>query len=87
MAVVEQLLRAEKDGSISFGNYELPEKKRKRILSITGICSKLRLSRISRSLSAMKTLYTSQFRELRLLDLRRLTKAWSFQLRAKVMPR
>ena len=29
MAVVEQLLRAEKDGSISFGNYELPEKKKK----------------------------------------------------------
>ena len=28
MAVVEQLLRAEKDGSISFGNYELPEKKK-----------------------------------------------------------
>ncbi len=28
MAVVEQLIRAEKDGSISFGNYELPEKKK-----------------------------------------------------------
>ncbi len=28
MAVVEQLLRAEKDGSISFGNYELAEKKK-----------------------------------------------------------
>ena len=28
MAVVEQLLRAEKDGSISFGNYQLPEKKK-----------------------------------------------------------
>ncbi|MBE5842494.1 hypothetical protein SAMN02910275_01053 [Butyrivibrio sp. INlla18] len=28
MAVVEQLLRAEKDGSISFGNYLLPEKKK-----------------------------------------------------------
>ena len=27
MAVVEQLIRAEKDGSISFGNYLLPEKK------------------------------------------------------------
>ncbi len=26
MAVVEQLLRAEQDGTISFGNYELPEK-------------------------------------------------------------
>ncbi|WP_026511179.1 MULTISPECIES: hypothetical protein [unclassified Butyrivibrio] len=26
MAVVEQLLRAESDGTISFGNYELPEK-------------------------------------------------------------
>lgn len=28
MAVVEQLIRAESDGSISFGNYELPEKKK-----------------------------------------------------------
>ncbi|MBQ9589268.1 MAG: endosialidase [Butyrivibrio sp.] len=28
MAVVEQLLRAESDGSISFGNYELQEKKK-----------------------------------------------------------
>ena len=28
MAVVEQLLRAEEDGSISFGNYLLPEKKK-----------------------------------------------------------
>ena len=28
MAVVEQLLRAESDGSISFGNYELTEKKK-----------------------------------------------------------
>lgn len=28
MAVVEQLLRAESDGTISFGNYELPEKKK-----------------------------------------------------------
>lgn len=28
MAVVEQLLRAESDGSISFGNYTLPEKKK-----------------------------------------------------------
>ncbi|RKM61213.1 endosialidase [Butyrivibrio sp. CB08] len=26
MAVVEQLIRAESDGSISFGNYKLPEK-------------------------------------------------------------
>ena len=28
MAVVEQLLKAEADGTISFGNYELPEKKK-----------------------------------------------------------
>ncbi len=28
MAVVEQLIRAENDGSISFGNYELNEKKK-----------------------------------------------------------
>ncbi len=28
MAVVEQLIRAESDGSISFGNYKLPEKKK-----------------------------------------------------------
>ena len=28
MAVVEQLIRAESDGSISFGNYQLPEKKK-----------------------------------------------------------
>ncbi|SFQ28549.1 hypothetical protein SAMN04487928_12941 [Butyrivibrio proteoclasticus] len=28
MAVVEQLIRAEEDGSISFGNYKLPEKKK-----------------------------------------------------------
>ena len=28
MAVVEQLIRAEADGSISFGNYKLPEKKK-----------------------------------------------------------
>ncbi len=28
MAVVEQLIRAESDGSISFGNYELSEKKK-----------------------------------------------------------
>ncbi len=28
MAVVEQLIRAENDGSISFGNYTLPEKKK-----------------------------------------------------------
>ncbi len=28
MAVVEQLIRAENDGSVSFGNYELPEKKK-----------------------------------------------------------
>ncbi len=28
MAVVEELLRAENDGSISFGNYELSEKKK-----------------------------------------------------------
>lgn len=28
MAVIEQLIRAEQDGSISFGNYELPEKKK-----------------------------------------------------------
>ena len=28
MAVVEQLLRTEADGTISFGNYELPEKKK-----------------------------------------------------------
>ena len=28
MAVVEELLRAEKDGSISFGNYKLPEKQK-----------------------------------------------------------
>lgn len=28
MAVVEQLIRAESDGSVSFGNYKLPEKKK-----------------------------------------------------------
>nr|WP_297706807.1 endosialidase [uncultured Butyrivibrio sp.] len=28
MAVVEQLIRAESDGSISFGNYKLPEKQK-----------------------------------------------------------
>ena len=28
MAVVEQLIRAESDGSVSFGNYELSEKKK-----------------------------------------------------------
>ncbi|SFC41743.1 endosialidase [Butyrivibrio sp. YAB3001] len=28
MAVIEQLIRAEDDGSISFGNYKLPEKKK-----------------------------------------------------------
>ncbi|WP_024865286.1 hypothetical protein [Butyrivibrio sp. FCS014] len=28
MAVIEQLIRAESDGTISFGNYELPEKKK-----------------------------------------------------------
>ncbi len=28
MAVVEQLIRAENDGSISFGNYKLPEKQK-----------------------------------------------------------
>lgn len=28
MAVVEQLIRAESNGSISFGNYKLPEKKK-----------------------------------------------------------
>lgn len=28
MAVVEQLIRAEQDGSVSFGNYQLPEKKK-----------------------------------------------------------
>lgn len=28
MAVVEQLIRAEQDGSISFGNYKLPEKQK-----------------------------------------------------------
>ena len=28
MAVVEQLIRAEGDGSVSFGNYKLPEKKK-----------------------------------------------------------
>lgn len=28
MAVVEELLRAENDGSISFGNYKLPEKQK-----------------------------------------------------------
>ncbi len=28
MAVVEQLIRAESDGSISFGNYQLPAKKK-----------------------------------------------------------
>ncbi len=28
MAVVEQLIRAESDGSISFGNYSLPEKQK-----------------------------------------------------------
>ena len=28
MAVVEQLLRAEADGTISFGNYDLPAKQK-----------------------------------------------------------
>jgi hypothetical protein len=28
MAVIEQLIRTEEDGSLSFGNYELPEKKK-----------------------------------------------------------
>ena len=28
MAVIEQLIRAESDGTISFGNYELPDKKK-----------------------------------------------------------
>ena len=28
MAVVEQLIRAEADGTVSFGNYKLPEKKK-----------------------------------------------------------
>ncbi|MBQ7678517.1 MAG: endosialidase [Butyrivibrio sp.] len=29
MAVIEELLRAEKDGTVSFGNYELPQKAKK----------------------------------------------------------
>ena len=33
MAVVEQLLRAESDGTISFGNYELSEKRTNSITS------------------------------------------------------
>ena len=28
MAVVEQLIKAESDGTVSFGNYKLPEKKK-----------------------------------------------------------
>lgn len=42
MAVVEQLIRAEQDGSISFGNYKLPEKKKLENFEHNGNCLKVK---------------------------------------------
>ena len=39
MSVVSELIRTEADGTISFGNYELPNPKNP-ILSMTAICIK-----------------------------------------------
>lgn len=40
MSVVSELIRTEADGTISFGNYELPAKSKNPILSMTAICIK-----------------------------------------------
>ena len=40
MAVVEELLRAEDGGAISFGNHKLGERQNWKILSVTGICGR-----------------------------------------------
>ena len=40
MAVVEELIRKESDGNISFGNHLLAEKAKRRILSMMEISTK-----------------------------------------------
>ena len=40
MSVVSELIRTEADGTISFGNYELPPNPKNPILSMTAICIK-----------------------------------------------
>lgn len=77
MAVVEQLIRAESDGSISFGNYELPRRRNLRTSNMTEMFSKLRHSRILLSSSATRTLFMNRFPAQRSQALKSPMEVWN----------
>ena len=65
MAAVKELIRAEADGSISFGDYELAAKTKKQDFECQGDLYKVRTFREIQSWSAMICSYMSLYRELR----------------------
>ena len=66
MAVVEQLLRTEADGTLSFGNYELPEKSKLDNFEHQGNILKVKTFKesmsINRELMLMKVKYNKENR-------------------------
>ena len=63
MSVVSELIRTEADGTISFGNYELPAKSKKSDFEHDGDLYKVKTSRRSQSLREMACLFTNPYRE------------------------
>ena len=57
MAVIKELIRKENNGSISFGNYELPQKTKLADFEVNGDLYKLQ------NLKRTELLFMNQFRE------------------------
>ena len=87
MPVIEELIKVEKDGSISFGNYELDTKAKLDNFDVNGDIYKVKTLTRLPSLRRMEILYTNRFREQRLTDLLQMTVLLSSLLREMTMHR
>ena len=87
MPVIEELIKVEKDGSISFGNYELDTKAKLDNFDVNGDIYKVKTFNEIPSLRRMEILYTNRFREQRLTDLLQMTVLLSSLLREMTMHR
>ena len=64
MAVVKELIRTEENQSISFGNYELPQKSKVSDFAHQGDMYKVKHSKRSPNSREMACLYMNPYREL-----------------------
>lgn len=68
MAVVEELIREEEDGALSFGNYELPTKTKQDGFQYQGASYKIKTFNEITKLEKMVLLFMNQYLEQQYLD-------------------